>query len=156
MKKILILVFVPIFLFSKHNLKVGINTSLIYEGGETYPVIGINIGYYPFSFFFVEASGEYIMKDSYKEFTFPLTANFIYNKKFFSPYAGLGISSHFYQYDNNWNNSIGYRLKMGFKVADRAGTSLYFEASYDVPDFKSSKGRWYFTGRADKNFKFEF
>ncbi len=53
MKKILILVFVPIFLFSKHNLKVGINTSLIYEGGETYPVIGINIGYYPFSFFFV-------------------------------------------------------------------------------------------------------
>jgi len=156
MKRLFILIFLPSLLLSKKSVKVGVNTSFIYENGETYPVVGINIGYYPFSFFFVEANGEYIMKNSYKELVFPLTANFIYNKKFFSPYAGLGIAYHYYSYESYSDNSLGYRLKAGFKMFDKKGTSIYFEASYDVPDFKKGGGRWYLTGKADKNFNFEF
>ncbi len=156
MKRLFILLFVPFILFSKQNIKVGVSTSFIYENGEAYPVFGVNIGYYPVSFFFVEASGEYIMKNSYKEFAFPVTANFIYNMRFFSPYAGFGVAYHYYSYDSYSDNSLGYRLKLGFKIADRSGASVYFETSYDVPDFREGGGRWYFTGRADKSFNFEF
>lgn len=156
MKKFIIFILFQTILFSKVNLKFGIKSSIVYEDGKAYPLIGISLGYYPVSYFFIEASGEYIMESSYKEFVFPLTFNFIYKSKYFSPYAGFGIAYHFYSYDSNSDNSLGYRFKGGTSILDKGGATLYFEAVYDVPDFGKTKGRWYFTGRVDKNFNFEF
>ncbi|MEO0284067.1 MAG: hypothetical protein ABIN17_03215 [candidate division WOR-3 bacterium] len=156
MKKFIFFILFQTLLFSKVNLKFGIKSSIVYENGEAYPLIGISLGYYPFSYFFIEGNGEYIMKSSYKEFAFPLTFNFIYKRKYFSPYIGLGLAYHFYSYDSYSDNSLGYRFKGGTSFFDKSGATIYFEAIYDVPDFSKGRGRWQFTGRIDKDFNFEF
>lgn len=145
------------FARSKGNIfKFGINSSVIVENESVYPMLGFTGGVYPTKFFFIEGSGEYIFRSEYKEINLPLIANFTYPTRYFSPYAGLGVVYHSYIYPEDYNYSFGGRLKLGSKVIDSKGSSGSIEVSYDLPDFKGSKGRWYFTARFDQSLQIGF
>jgi opacity protein-like surface antigen len=136
--------------------RIGANTSVLFENGNAYPVIGITAGFYPVNFFFMEGSGEYVFRNDYKEFALPVTANLAYKTRYFQPYAGAGIAYHLYDYSDHDEHSFGARVKTGVTLFDTKGASGSFEVTYDVPDLKGSKGRWYFTGRLDKSFNLQF
>ncbi|MEO0251628.1 MAG: hypothetical protein ABIM44_05225, partial [candidate division WOR-3 bacterium] len=145
------------FARTKGNIfKFGINSSVVIENSNVYPVLGVTGGVYPSRFFFIEGSGEYIFRSEYKEVNLPLTVNFTYPTRYFSPYAGLGIVYHSYIYPEDYDYSFGGRLKLGSKVIDSKGSSGSIELSYDLPDFKGSKGRWYFTARFDQSLEVRF
>ncbi|MEN3044749.1 MAG: hypothetical protein ABDH37_06010 [Candidatus Hydrothermales bacterium] len=156
MKKLFYFLLIYGILFSRSKFKFGVNTSLLYEDGKAYPVIGVTGSYSPYRFLTIEGKGEYIMKDYQKEFAFPLTLDFMYPQKYFSPYVGLGLCYNYYQSSISKSSSLGYRFKGGIKFFDKKDASMYFETSYDVPDLFKGKGRWYFTGKVDKNFELEF
>ncbi len=159
MKKItIILLFLVSSLYARDGsvFKLGANSSMIIENGNAYPVIGITAGFYPVPFFFVEGSGEYIMKQDAQELSLPLTINFAYPSRYFRPYAGIGASYHFLNYPDQRSQTLGGRLKAGVTLFDTKNASGAFEITYEVPDIKTSKGRWYFTGRIDKGFNLAF
>ncbi|MGB9824439.1 MAG: hypothetical protein ACPLN0_05980 [Candidatus Hydrothermia bacterium] len=147
----------PVFARTKGTkFRFGANSSLIFENGNAYPVIGFTAGYYPVKFLSLEGSGEYVFRNDYKEINAPLTVNFIYPTKYFSPYAGLGVVYHTHLYSDHNDYSFGGRLKFGSNVFNARGSAGSLEISYDLPDFRGSRGRWYITGRFDQNFEIGF
>lgn len=97
-----------------------------------------------------------MFRNDYKEINAPLTVNFIYPTKYFSPYAGLGVVYHTYLYSDHSDYSLGGRLKFGSNIFNARGSAGSIEISYDMPDFRGSRGRWYITGRFDQNFEIGF
>ncbi|MEN3046660.1 MAG: hypothetical protein ABDH49_06745 [Candidatus Hydrothermales bacterium] len=156
MKKFFCFLLIYGLLFSKSKFKFGVNTSLLYENGKAYPVIGITTSYTPYRFLTIEGNGEYVIKENQSDFAFPLTLNLVYPKKYFTPYIGSGLCYNHYRSSAFSSSSLGYRFKGGVKFLDKRGASMYFESSYDVPDLFKGKGRWYFTGKIDKDFELEF
>ena len=159
MKKVILtilLMVVNLYSGSGSLFKLGANSSLMIENGNAYPVIGLTAGFYPVSFFFVEGSGEYIFKQDVQEISLPLTINFAYPYQYLRPYAGVGVSYHLSNYPDHTIQTLGGRLRAGLTLFDTRNASSAFEITYEVPDIKTSKGRWYFTGRIDKGFNLTF
>ncbi len=129
---------------------------MIVENGNIYPVFGLTAGFYPIPYFFIEGSGEYIVKSHAQELVVPVTLNATLPTEYVQPYLGAGLSYRLFQTESSRTQSLGARAKIGIKLFDTRGATGGFELTYDVPDLMGSRGRWQFTGRIDKNFNLAF
>lgn len=160
MKKTIVLTLIIVSTLSAKKFspkfRLGGNSSMIVENGNIYPVFGLTAGFYPIPYFFVEGTGEYIVKSNASELVVPVTLNATLPTRYVQPYLGAGLSYRRLQTETSIFQSVGARTKIGLTLFDTKGASGAFELTYDVPDVMGSRGRWQFTGRIDKNFNLAF